>query len=94
LRPWIQYPLLRERERERGREKEREREREGERESYYKEEEIQALWLKPIILATWEADIGRILWLKVGWGFVHKTPSQSIAGYSGMCLSFQLQREA
>jgi hypothetical protein len=46
-----------------------------------------------VILPTWEAEIRRI----TVWGQhrqkVNKTPSQSIAGCDGMCLSPQTRRE-
>jgi hypothetical protein len=55
----------------------------------------QALWLKPIILATWEAKIQGIIVQGQPWQNILKTPSQPIkAGHGGMCLSYQLCGEA
>jgi hypothetical protein len=54
----------------------------------------QRQWLKPLILATQEAGIRRIMVQSQPRQKVHKTPSQSVAGHSGMYLSFQLYREA
>jgi hypothetical protein len=48
------------------------------------------LWLKPIILATWEVEIGRIMIQGQPRQKVSKTPSQPMTGYGGTCLSFQL----
>jgi hypothetical protein len=48
----------------------------------------------PVILATWEAEIGRMV-LPGQWGQkLHRTLSQPIARYSGTSLSFQTTRKA
>jgi hypothetical protein len=47
--------------------------------------------LKPVILATWQANIGRTAVLSQQK--VHKTASQPMAVYSGTCLSSQLCRK-
>jgi hypothetical protein len=54
----------------------------------------QTQWLMPVIPATWEAEIGRI---RVGGHpeqKLHEIPSQPIAGYVSVFLSFQLLWEA
>jgi hypothetical protein len=49
---------------------------------------------KPIFLATWEAETGRIAVQGHPRQKVHKTISQPMAGNISVCLSFQLHREA
>jgi hypothetical protein len=53
--------------------------------------EIQAghRYLTPVILAAWEAELGTIARQKFC-----KTPSQSTAGHSSICLSSQVMQEA
>jgi hypothetical protein len=48
--------------------------------------------LTPVILATWEAEIKEDHILP--WQKVSKTPSQPIAGYSGIHLSSQAMVES
>jgi hypothetical protein len=48
----------------------------------------------PAILATWKAEIGRIVVRGQPGKKVNKTTSQPIAGHGGMCLSFQATWEA
>jgi hypothetical protein len=56
---------------------------------YFQEREARCQWLKPIILATWEAEIKGIVVQKV------KSPSQQKkAGPSGAYLSSQLRWDA
>jgi hypothetical protein len=52
------------------------------------------VWLKPLILATWEAEIRRISVQGHHGQKVHKTPPQPIIGHGGAHLSFQQPREA
>jgi hypothetical protein len=47
-----------------------------------------------MILATWEAKIGRITFLGQFTQGIHKTPSQPIAGHGGVYLSSQATWEA
>jgi hypothetical protein len=51
-------------------------------------------WLMPAILATWEAEIRRIMVQGQIGQKVHKTLSQLKVGCGGSCLSFQRQQEA
>jgi hypothetical protein len=53
----------------------------------------QSLWLKSIILAIWEAEIGRVMVRGQAGEIVTKSPSQLMAEVSGAHLSFQLTRE-
>jgi hypothetical protein len=48
------------------------------------------LWLTPVILATWETQNKRISVQVQPKQKVSKIPSQSIAGYSGGCVSLCL----
>jgi hypothetical protein len=51
---------------------------------------IRCQWFLPVILATWEVEIGRISQSKT----VHKTSSQQKkVGHGGTCLSPQLWQE-
>jgi hypothetical protein len=54
----------------------------------------QAQWLKPIILATWEAEVSRIPVQGQLEQKVCKTPSQQMAGCGGVHVSSQLCEEA
>jgi hypothetical protein len=47
-------------------------------------------WLTPVIIATWEVEIGRIKVRGQSKQKVLKTSSQPITGHSGTCLSSQL----
>jgi hypothetical protein len=44
-------------------------------------------WLKPVILAAWKAEIGRITIRGQSKQKVYMTPSQQMAKHSGVCLS-------
>jgi hypothetical protein len=48
----------------------------------------------PVILATWEAEIRRVMVQDQPEQKVHETPSQSTAGYRGMHLSSQSTQES
>jgi hypothetical protein len=53
------------------------------------------MWcLKPVILATWEAEIWQIIIQSQPVQKVPETPSQPMAGCGVVCLSSQLPREA
>jgi hypothetical protein len=53
----------------------------------------QAQWLTSIILATWEAEIGRTVIQGQPGQKVHEASSEPIkAGHSGACLSSQLEK--
>jgi hypothetical protein len=52
------------------------------------------LWHKPVILAFWEVEIGKIVIQGQVREEVHETVSQPMVGYSGVCLTFQLHKEA
>jgi hypothetical protein len=60
------------------------------RRSYFKKGQVK--WLKSVILATWEVEIGRI---KIGGqpGKKYETPSQLMAECSGVHLSFNYSRK-
>jgi hypothetical protein len=46
----------------------------------------------PVILATWKAEIGRIVVTGQPEQKVNRTPYQPISGHSGVCLFAQLHR--
>jgi hypothetical protein len=59
-----------------------------------REDRARHQWHTPVILATWEAKIRKIVVHVQSGQKVHETPSQSIkVGCGGSCLSSQLLRK-
>jgi hypothetical protein len=52
-----------------------------------KPKQARCQWPMPVILATWEAEIRRIVVQGQHRQGIHQTPSQPITGHSGMHLS-------
>jgi hypothetical protein len=60
---------------------------------FKKKQNAMHWWQMFAILATLEGEIGRMIFWGQPGQKVHKTPSQSVAGHGGTCLSSQLCRK-